>query len=97
MSRRFECAVAIPAHNALPDVLEAIESALGQTLPPVEIVVVDASSTDGTGDEIRRRLGVRVSVVSTTASQPPSIADELRRQAEVCIDLMELQPTIRRE
>ena len=41
MSRRFECAVAIPAHNALPDVLEAIESALGQTLPPVEIVVGD--------------------------------------------------------
>lgn len=64
MSRRFECAVAIPAHNALPDVLEAIESALGQTLPPVEIVVVDDSSTDGTGDEIRRRFGDRVRVVS---------------------------------
>ena len=41
MSARFECAVAIPAHNALPDVLEAIDSALGQTLPPAEIVVVD--------------------------------------------------------
>lgn len=64
MTRRFECAVAIPAHNALPDVVEAIESALGQTLPPVEIVVVDDSSTDGTGEEIRRRFGDRVRVVS---------------------------------
>ncbi len=44
-----------------------------------------------------QRLGVRVTVVSTTASQPPSIADELRRQAVVFIDLMELLPKIRRE
>ena len=44
-----------------------------------------------------QRQGVRVSVVSTTATQPPSIADELRRQADVFVDLMELQPKIRRE
>ena len=44
-----------------------------------------------------QRQGVGVSVVSTTASQPPSIADELRRQADVFIDLMELLPMIRRE
>ena len=44
-----------------------------------------------------QRQGVRVSVVSTMVSQPPIIADELRRQADVFIDLMELQPKIRRE
>src|SRR5258706_7715926 len=44
-----------------------------------------------------QRQGVRVTVVSTTASQPPSIAAQLRRQADVFIDLMELQPKIRRE
>jgi len=44
-----------------------------------------------------QRQGVRVSVVSTTGTQPPSIADELRRQADVFVDLMELQPKIRRE
>ena len=44
-----------------------------------------------------QRQGVRVSVVSTTASQPPSIANELRHQADVFIDLMELLPKIRRE
>ncbi len=41
-----------------------------------------------------QRQGVRVSVVSTMASQPPIIADELRRQANVFIDLTELQPKI---
>ena len=44
-----------------------------------------------------QRQGVRVSVVSTMASQSPIIADELRRQADVFIDLTELQPKIRRE
>ena len=44
-----------------------------------------------------QRQGVRASVVSTTASQPPSIADELRRQADIFIDLIELLPKIRRE
>ena len=44
-----------------------------------------------------QRQGVRVTVVSTMASQPPSTADELRRQADVFIDLIELLPKIRRE
>jgi len=44
-----------------------------------------------------KRRGVRVTVVSTMASQPPIIADELRRQADVFIDLTELQLKIRRE
>jgi len=44
-----------------------------------------------------QRQGVRVAVVSTMVSQPPIIADELRRQADVFIDLMELLPKIRRE
>ena len=42
-----------------------------------------------------QRRGVRVAVVSTI--QPPMIADELRRQADVFIDLRELQPNISRE
>ncbi len=43
---------------------------------------------------VRRVEGRRL---YTTATQPPSIADELRRQADVFIDLMELKPKIRRE
>ena len=37
--------------------------------------------------ESLQRQGVRVSVVSTIRSQPPMIADELRRQADNCIVL----------
>ncbi|MEO5616414.1 MAG: glycosyltransferase family 2 protein [Candidatus Eisenbacteria bacterium] len=63
MSGRFEFAVAIPAHNALPDVLDAVQSALDQTQPPAEIVVADDGSTDGTGDAVTRRFGDRVRVL----------------------------------
>jgi uncharacterized LabA/DUF88 family protein len=44
-----------------------------------------------------QRRGVRVTVVSTIATQPPMIAGDLRRQADVFIDLRELQPKISRD
>jgi uncharacterized LabA/DUF88 family protein len=47
--------------------------------------------------EAVQRRGVRVTVVSTIASQPPMIADELRRQADVFTDLAELQSRIGRD
>ncbi len=46
-------------------------------------------------DALQRR-GVRVSVVSTIRSQPPMIADELRRQADNFIELDELKDVIGR-
>ena len=47
--------------------------------------------------ESLQRQGVRVSVVSTIRSQPPMIADELRRQADTFIDLVSWQSLISRE
>ena len=47
--------------------------------------------------EAVQRRGVHVTVVSTTSSQPPMIADELRRQADVFTDLMELKSKIGRD
>jgi uncharacterized LabA/DUF88 family protein len=47
--------------------------------------------------EAVQRQGVRVTVVSTVATQPPMIADELRRQADVFTDLVELQAKIGRD
>lgn len=44
-----------------------------------------------------QRKGVRVTVISTISTQPPMIADELRRQADVFIDLAELSQKIGRE
>jgi uncharacterized LabA/DUF88 family protein len=47
--------------------------------------------------EAVQRRGVRVTVVSTISSQPPMIADELRRQADVFTDLVELRNKIGRD
>ncbi|HWW46511.1 MAG TPA: NYN domain-containing protein [Xanthobacteraceae bacterium] len=47
--------------------------------------------------EAVQRRGVRVTVVSTVSSQPPMIADELRRQADVFTDLIDLQAKIGRD
>ena len=44
-----------------------------------------------------QRRGVHVTVVSTIATQPPMIADDLRRQADVFTDLRELQAKIERD
>jgi uncharacterized LabA/DUF88 family protein len=47
--------------------------------------------------EAVQRRGVRVTVVSTISSQPPMIADELRRQTDVFTDLVELQSALGRD
>ena len=47
--------------------------------------------------EAVQRRGVRVTVVSTVTTQPPMVADELRRQADVFIDLVTLQPKVGRD
>src|SRR6476620_8727645 len=41
--------------------------------------------------EAVQRQGVRVTVVSTIRTQPPMVADELRRQADFFLDLADLQ------
>ncbi len=65
--------------------------------PHVQHVVL----VSGDGDfrrlvEALQRRGVRVTVVSTIRTQPPMIADELRRQADFFLDLADLQPAIER-
>lgn len=47
--------------------------------------------------EAVQRQGVRVTVVSTIRTQPPMVADELRRQADFFLDLADLQGRIARE
>jgi uncharacterized LabA/DUF88 family protein len=47
--------------------------------------------------EAMQRRGVRVTVVSTISTQPPMVADELRRQADIFLDIVELQPKIGRD
>lgn len=55
----------------------------------------------GNGDfrraiEVAKSKGVRVTVISTVKSQPPMIGDDLRREADVFIDLDEMADLIAR-
>lgn len=47
--------------------------------------------------EALQRKGVRVTVVSTIATQPPMVADELRRQADEFLDIASLEKRIGRD
>src|SRR5438876_785163 len=47
--------------------------------------------------EAVQRRGVRVVVVSTISTQPPMVADELRRQGDQFVDIIELQSKIGRD
>lgn len=46
--------ILIPAFNCRPWIARAIESALNQSWPRCEVIVVDDCSTDGTYDELKR-------------------------------------------
>lgn len=61
----FESAlsVIIPVHNGERYLEEAIRSALAQTLPPTELIVVDDGSTDGSA-AIARSFGAPVHVLT---------------------------------
>lgn len=67
--------VVIPVHNGARYLGEAIASALGQTAPPLEVIVVDDGSTDGSA-EVAHSFGSRVRVVA----QPQSGAAAARNR-----------------
>jgi uncharacterized LabA/DUF88 family protein len=63
-------------------------------------LAVDAMELAGTIDHMVLFSGdgdFRVTVVSTVTTQPPMVADELRRQADVFLDIVELQSKIGRD
>jgi glycosyltransferase involved in cell wall biosynthesis len=55
-------AVVIPVYNMEQYLAECIESALAQTYRPLEVIVVDDGSTDGTG-AVAQRFGTRIRYV----------------------------------
>jgi uncharacterized LabA/DUF88 family protein len=61
-----------------------------------EMILVSGNASFRRLVEAMQRRGVRVHVVSTIATQPPMIADELRRQADLFTDLNNLRAAIAR-
>jgi rhamnosyltransferase len=61
-ARSFRISVIIPTYNAGPMLRELLQRLRGQTAAPHEIIVVDSSSSDGTG-ELAEREGARVFTV----------------------------------
>jgi uncharacterized LabA/DUF88 family protein len=62
-----------------------------------QIVIFSGDGDFTTLVEALQRKGRKVSVVSTMATQPPMIADDLRRQADHFIDLVSLKAEVGRD
>jgi len=68
--------VIIPAYNAVAHLRRAVESALGQTMSDLEIIIVDDASTDATL-EIAGRIAAqdsRVRVLHNERNSGPSVS-----------------------
>ena len=59
----FAYSAVIPAYNAARTIREAVDSILKQTIPPLEIIVVDDGSDDGTA-EVARAIAGPITVVT---------------------------------
>lgn len=80
VSLAFSVSVVIPAFNAERFLAEAIRSALNQLLPPLEVIVVDDGSTDGTG-EIARSFGEPVRCIRRENAGPSAARNRGIREA----------------
>jgi len=57
--------VIIVTYNRKGDVVECIESTLNSTYKPIEIIVVDNASSDGTTEELERRYGDKIKLIKS--------------------------------
>ena len=72
--------IIIPVYNAEPFVAEAVQSALDQTWPNKEVIVVDDGSTDHS-PEVVKKFGDAVRFVSLPHAGAPAARNEGIRQA----------------
>lgn len=66
--------VVIPTWNRAHIVCEAIESALGQRIGQVEVIVVDDGSTDNTGEVLAKSYGSRIRLLRLPRRRGPGAA-----------------------
>jgi len=65
--------VIIAAYNAEAYLAEAIESVLGQTVPPDEVIVIDDGSTDGTRSVLDRFSGRIIALTQANSGQATAV------------------------
>ena len=64
MKNLISISVVIPTYNSGALLKQTLDPALNQTLAPLEIIIVDDGSTDGTPDWIRANYGERVKLIA---------------------------------
>lgn len=69
-SRRFFVSVIVPVYNGEAFLAEAIQSVIRQNYSPLEIILIDDGSTDGTA-EIARYFRDRVKYIHQSNAGPP--------------------------
>jgi glycosyltransferase involved in cell wall biosynthesis len=74
--------ILIPAFNAAPWIAHTLESALAQTWPRKEIVVIDDGSTDDTAQVVRRYVSRQVQLVQQPRLGPSAAQNEALRHAQ---------------
>ncbi|MBB4120809.1 NYN domain-containing protein [Martelella radicis] len=77
--------------------IELAIDAMEQSSTVDHLVIFSGDGDFTTLVEALQRKGRKVSVVSTMSTQPPMIADDLRRQADHFIDLVSLRSEVGRE
>lgn len=61
--------IVMPVYNGMPYVREAVASALAQTYDPIEVVVIENHSSDGTAEWLATRSDPRLRVVARDNTQ----------------------------
>lgn len=74
-------AVVIPAFNHARFVVDAVQSALSQTFPVHEVIVVDDGSSDGTADVVRGIHDPRLKLISQANAGPSAARNQGCRAA----------------
>ncbi|PKQ29498.1 MAG: hypothetical protein CVT60_05055 [Actinobacteria bacterium HGW-Actinobacteria-10] len=71
----------IPAYNAEETILQAVESALAQTLAPCEVIVADDASTDSTVSALQTVRDERLKIVTLDVNGGPGMARHAAMEA----------------